>query len=395
MKVAIIVNFGFPRGMASASRARHLAQGLIANGAEVEVVVPKPTESAKEPLNAEVKGIFEKIKYTYTTNTIIVPENRIKRRLVIIAGFWKCAGYIYKKRKSYDVVILYLRETSSIAFIATVCRLLRIKTILELCEWPAAQEDLTIWGKIRIKILSCCMFWFVDAVLVISSFLEKCVADFSHERILRHCLLVPILVDTEKYKCPIAYKSSGDLLFSGMLDQIKIVLFLLDVMNELVKRGLKRRLLIIGKALNENNLRIIKKKIEYLNLNEFVALSGYISDQELKDSYCTAAALLAPLPAGNRSEARFPTKIGEYLATGRPVVTTNIGDIPKYLVDKESAYLTKPDDVNDFTDTIIEVLNNPKQAELVGQQGKNVADLYFNPFKEGKKITNFIRALNN
>jgi len=55
-----------------------------------------------------------------------------------------------------------------------------------------------------------------------------------------------------------------------------------------------------------------------------------------------------------RSIARFPTKIGEYLAAARPVVTSSIGEVARYLEDATTAYLAAPGDAPAFGRKIVE-----------------------------------------
>jgi glycosyltransferase involved in cell wall biosynthesis len=205
--------------------------------------------------------------------------------------------------------------------------------------------------------------------------------------------VVPILVKAENYQCSGPYNSHGELLFCGILDQTEIILFLLEVMSELKRRGNGRKLNITGKAFIKGNLTLIQSRIVALGLSDLVELSGYLTEDELKRFYCRASVLLAPLPSGERSIARFPNKIGEYLASGRPVVTTAIGDIPNYLTEGESAFLVKPDDVVGFADAIIRILNNPGQAEQIGKNGATVAAKHFDPKANGKRITDLIKTL--
>ena len=55
-----------------------------------------------------------------------------------------------------------------------------------------------------------------------------------------------------------------------------------------------------------------------------VELPGYVSRNDLLNLYHIAWALLLPLIDDAQTRARFPTKVGEYLASGRPVVTSEV-----------------------------------------------------------------------
>lgn len=394
MKVAIIVNFGFPGGMASTSRARHLAMGLTECGAEAEIIIPKPTELPSMVLNERLTGEMEGFSFRYTSSSTVIPANFLARRWSILLGYVRCVRHLFRNRRDISAVILYLREISGLAFLATWCRLWGIPAILEICEWPVSHKNNSLRTRFQNWLLTTGSFHFVDGVIAISSFLEQRVADFSAKHKLRRpCLVVPILVNSDNYQGSGAYNPRGDLLFCGILDQVDIVLFLLKVVSQLKEKGFSRKLIITGKAFIEQNLETIKQEITRLELSDLIVLTGYVSGEELKGLYCTASVLLAPLPSGERSVARFPNKIGEYLASGRPVVTTAIGDIPNYLTDGESAYLVQPDDVKGFAAAIMQVINDTQKAERIGSKGCEVAVRHFDPRANGERMIDLIKKI--
>ncbi len=58
-------------------------------------------------------------------------------------------------------------------------------------------------------------------------------------------------------------------------------------------------------------------------------------------------------PDSKQAQGGFPTKLGEYLATGNPVCATTVGEIPDYLVDGESVYFAVPGSVDSFADAML------------------------------------------
>ena len=48
--------------------------------------------------------------------------------------------------------------------------------------------------------------------------------------------------------------------------------------------------------------------------------------------------LVLARPDNIQAKGGFPTKLGEYLATGNPVVVTKVGEIPNYLIDGVNAF---------------------------------------------------------
>ena len=82
----------------------------------------------------------------------------------------------------------------------------------------------------------------------------------------------------------------------------------------------------------------------------------------------------------------FPTKLGEYLLSGNPVVVTAVGDIPYYLENGVSALIVPPSDATSFSQSLIWILDNPDKAKIIGENGRKVAMAFFNSQIESEKI---------
>jgi len=106
-----------------------------------------------------------------------------------------------------------------------------------------------------------------------------------------------------------------------------------------------------------------------------------------------ADVLVLPRSLGEFSQAGFPNKLGEYLASGRPVVVTKVGDIPNYLVDGQSAFLVDPDDCDAFARALVSALTDPAQAEVIGARGQAVARQLLASPMVARRIADFIAQL--
>jgi len=88
--------------------------------------------------------------------------------------------------------------------------------------------------------------------------------------------------------------------------------------------------------------------------------------------------LLLPLWADEeRAVCRFPTKLGEYLATGRPVITSPVGSAGSYLLSGPSAVLCPSGDVSAYADALERIIQDPLWADKTGRLGRRVAEEHF------------------
>jgi glycosyltransferase involved in cell wall biosynthesis len=153
------------------------------------------------------------------------------------------------------------------------------------------------------------------------------------------------------------------------------------------------KLYIIGDASGTSDLERLQQLARDLGVQHRVVFTGRVLRDEIPRYLCNASILALARPAGLQSEGGFPSKLGEYLATGNPVVVTRVGDIPEYLTNGKDAFLVEPDDVNGFAGKLDHVLSNPDLARKVGLTGREVARTNFDYQVQGERIVQFLRDL--
>ena len=152
------------------------------------------------------------------------------------------------------------------------------------------------------------------------------------------------------------------------------------------------KLYIIGKAPSVSDEAGNLKLIDELRLNDKVVFTGVKPAIEIPRLLINAVVLALARPDSLQAKNGFPTKLGEYLSTGNPVVVTKVGDIPLFLKDKDSALLVDADNIVEFANQLCWVLDNPKEAERIGANGRKVALRYFDSTLEAQKIVRYIFA---
>lgn len=149
-------------------------------------------------------------------------------------------------------------------------------------------------------------------------------------------------------------------------------------------------LYIIGQAPNptevNNNFELVKR----LGVSDNVVFTGVVSSSEMPQILTDATILALDRPDNLQARYGFPTKLGEYLLTGNPVVVTRVGDIPRFIENGVSGMVTEPSNPVDFASKIIWLLEHPVDAISIGKKGKKVALNFFNNVIEARKIKNAI-----
>lgn len=149
-------------------------------------------------------------------------------------------------------------------------------------------------------------------------------------------------------------------------------------------------LYIIGKTPTRKDSRSNLNLIDQLGINDRVRFTGIISREEMPQTLTNAAVLALARPDSQQARNGFPTKLGEYLLSGNPVVVTKTGDIPLFLEDGVSAYLVEPDDIEGFARKLTLALKDKDAAMRIGRAGYEVAMKNFNYQIEADKIVSRI-----
>lgn len=133
-----------------------------------------------------------------------------------------------------------------------------------------------------------------------------------------------------------------------------------------------------------------KELIIKLGLEDRITYLGIINKDLIPEFVCNASLLALSRPNSHQAQGGFPTKLGEYLATGNPVCVTRVGEIPNYLEDNVSAFMAKPSDVDSFADAMDRALKDPNSSKTVSTNGKKVSKTHFNLDIQSKRLYDFL-----
>jgi glycosyltransferase involved in cell wall biosynthesis len=141
---------------------------------------------------------------------------------------------------------------------------------------------------------------------------------------------------------------------------------------------------IIGEGPAENDLR---KQIEQLGLQRCVVLAGTKPQSQLRRHLAAANVFVLPSvidPDGGMDN--LPTVIMEAMATGLPVVSTNIGGIPEMVIEDETGFLVQPGDALPMAKAIDRIIADPSVARSLGQSGYDRARGLFSIDKNVREL---------
>ncbi len=210
---------------------------------------------------------------------------------------------------------------------------------------------------------------------------------------VKHTMVINMTVDANRFKNLQKKSSEKYIAYCGTVSNQKDgVDILIKSFASISSRHPDVKLYIIGKFPKDceksSNLRLISE----LGIEDKIVLTGAIPYTEMPQILFDASVLALARPNGVQARCGFPTKLGEYLLTGNPVVITSVGDIPKFLKDRENAIVCTPDSVKEFAEGLDWILNNEDEGKKIGNRGRLLALREFNYKVEANKIYQVIKS---
>ena len=71
-----------------------------------------------------------------------------------------------------------------------------------------------------------------------------------------------------------------------------------------------------------------------------------------------------------------PNKLFEYMASGKPIIASDLPSINEVVSHNQSALLFKPDDSADLTRKIYQLVNDEKLSNIISSNSLNLVDNY-------------------
>ena len=152
----------------------------------------------------------------------------------------------------------------------------------------------------------------------------------------------------------------------------------------LAERGKSFRCEIIGEGPLENELR---QQLDELCLQNNVVLTGAKPQTQLRGRLAAANVFVLPSvidPDGGMDN--LPTVIMEAMATGLPVVSTNVGGIPEMVIENETGFLVQPGDAAAMADATGKIINDRSLAQKLGHAGYERARRLFSIEKNVREL---------
>lgn len=388
MKILSILDHNpYASSSATANRFISLAEGLQVCGNQIDLLLMNGYLDRQEYETFGHKGTHNSINYKYI-NPVLFKNKYIRKPLKVI--FFK--ALITKKltkiilESNYDYVWIGYSSIALKVGLSLVKENLPVKFFHERSEFS--------WIGIKNKHLHRNYVKnFLSRIDVMSIMTQKLIS-YYHPFLGEHTQIIhlPMTVDLERFEID---KSETDLkqpyiAYCGSMNNEKdgvdiLIKSFINIMQDFPEY----HLYLAGPLKPVRDYKHLQNIIITNKAAERIHFLGSTHRDDIPQFLKNAEILAMARPNSKQAEGGFPTKLGEYLATGNPVCLTNVGEISEYLKNGESAYIAKPDDIESFK-SVLQLAIRSQNASYVGLNGKRIASKHFDKMKQAQLLSEIL-----
>jgi len=389
----LITSMNFPSGGAGATYLNLFCRGLKDNGCKIRVFLLKGHAFGNFGHKKTMNNISEDgIPYTYL-GFRYRPKNMIFKLLeefvsiaCLIVLLFSFAG---KSRRIK--LLVYNSEFQYNLPIYLVVKLLGIKRSVFVAEIIDKSEYGTSFRRL-VRMGHLLNFKYLnrksDKLMLFSHYLKNEYVKMGYDE--KNIIVQPNLTDfkfwepvDQEIKYSLGY-SGAPYLKDGLSDLFKSIKILKD-------KNINVTLLVIGDIIfGKSLIPALEKECEELGISQYVTFTGLVESSQVKKYMLQCQILAITRPDTIQTKAGFPTKLGEYIATKKPILTTNFGDMEKYFTDGLNIVMASCGDPESIADKINWMLENKEELELIAKRGYDVAYELLEYRRSVKRINCFL-----
>ena len=365
----VFTGFPYPQGLAGTKRNQHAIDALKKYDASVKVLVLRQSTKINPP-----NGVYNGVPY----ETIGPDLWRTRFLLTSPVFFLKSMKAIRMAfcPDSRNVFLIYGPPTFNNFPMIRQARKCGYKIIFDIVEDDdvAWNRSSSLWFKATnysARWLSKRISGMADGIIVISSHLQDKFRKLTRGKI--PILLRSISVDTARISYIRPFSNGKiSLFYAGIFGVKDGVENLLKAFDSLAPSYPQLRLVLSGGGGTERMSKILGI-IRNSSFRDRIEYAGYLTEEEYYRLLCSVDIPCVPRVDSLYANAGFPFKLGEFLASGKPVIASRISDIENFISDREHAILINPGSIDEIVSGVRYLIENQDRAIQIGINGRKKA----------------------
>jgi len=395
----ILLSSSYPRYTADNSSIflRYLANSLVREGARIHVLAPDHPTVDNTPLDKLViNHWFQYLPRSWQTlayGSGILPNLKKKPLLYLQVPFFLTSMFfnLIWQCKKIKPDIIHAHWVIPQGFIAIlVGKLLNIPVVTTAHGGDAFSLNSGLLSRLKRLTLRHCKAWTSNTPATAQAFGKASLIPTPN--------IIPMGVDIDSFQNGSIenigeHETRNIILFVGRLVEKKGVTYLIEAFNKLPNKNQQDSILwIIGEGDERQALETQAKKLGIKNIKFW----GQVQNNKLPDFYAAASIFVAPSIIDSKGDTEGQGVILlEAMASGIPIISTNVGGIPDVISHNETGLLVQANNSSELSEAILSLLSKNELAKELTKNARLkvektyawsvVSEQFISLFKEGKK----------
>lgn len=372
----------------------------------------KRLQNLIEPLFDESNINFSNLIFPFNEKLYPKEENGIKNKVIfkvigydlfnffsVISFFIKGLVFIKKNRKERTKNILYIYNYPNVQNIIFIlfAKAIGYKIVFDIVEDYQFNYDFkSLKGKIINKsaiFLFEKIVCFANGCIAISTHLKSKCQQASRNKF--PISLIPISTDFSLFSKIRSSEKKDDsvtFFYGGSFGDKDGIGLLLKAFEIVMAQDNKARLILTGTGA-ERHIKILLNLLEKSNYRNYIDYLGYLPDNQYYQLLNDCDVMCMTRINSSFANAGFPFKLGEFLAAGKPVICTPVGDVPNYLTHMENAIFIKPGNEFLIAEAMLFCIKNIELCKNIGKNARLIAKSYFDRVKVSDNLLSFFQKI--
>lgn len=183
-----------------------------------------------------------------------------------------------------------------------------------------------------------------------------------------HGVIIPNAIKNIFFDIPQKIKTDNRILYLGVIDNNKNLLFTLALLSKLIEQKQLYNLNVLGGFSNDAYEKQIKNFITEKNLTNYVHFHGWVNQ-----SYVLKQLEQSDILIVSSKHESLPMAIAESMAAGKVVLASNVGGIPEMFEKNVSGFLFDLNNIDLPLDILIKLYNNNEMINSISANARKLA----------------------
>jgi glycosyltransferase involved in cell wall biosynthesis len=202
--------------------------------------------------------------------------------------------------------------------------------------------------------------------------------------------IIPNAIKNIFFELPLKDRTDNKLLYLGIIDNNKNLIYTLNVLDALIQKGMIYHLDVMGGFSNPEYEKIITEFIDEKNLAKYVHFHGWVNQEQVLEQLKTSDILVV-----SSKHESLPMAIAESMAAGKTVLASAVGGIPEMFEDGNSGFLIDIHNPEKTIKLLEKLYNNNELIVETAKQARALANEKFHCLQVAKATTAFYHNILN